>query len=63
MYFHLFQSLSNAMCRVSFNTDAKLRAWLNKSFESEPCVSFRIDIENFVQLWEEVVNNKGGYID
>ena len=34
--FHLFRSLSIAMRRVSFDTDAELRAWLDEFFESKP---------------------------
>ena len=59
--FHLFRSLSNAMRRVSFNTDAELRAWLDEFFESKLGDFYR-GIENLVECWEEVVNNKGEYI-
>ena len=34
--FHLFQSLSNAMHRVLFNTDAELKARLDEFFKSKP---------------------------
>lgn len=33
--FHFFLSFSNAMCRVSFNNDAELRASLDEHFESK----------------------------
>lgn len=34
--FHLFRSLSNALCGVSFNNDVELRAWLGDFFETRP---------------------------
>ena len=49
------------MRRVSFNTDAELRAWLDEFFESKLGDFYR-GIENLVECWEEVVNNKGEYI-
>jgi len=45
---------------VSFNTDAE--AWLDEFFESKTGDFYQRDIENLVERWEEVVNNKGEYI-
>ena len=50
-YFHLFRSLSNAMCGVSFNSDAELRAWLDEFFESKSNNFYRKGIENLVESW------------
>ena len=54
--FHLFPSLSNLMCGVSFNNGAELRAWLDEFFESNPGDIYQRGIENLIERWEEVVN-------
>jgi hypothetical protein len=41
---------------------AVLRAWLDKFFESKSGDFYQRGIENLVERWEEVVNNKGEYI-
>ena len=46
--FHLFRSLSNAMRGVSFNSDAELRTWFDKFFESKSN-NYRKGIENLVE--------------
>jgi len=54
--------MPNAMRGVSFNPDAELRAWLDEFFESKLGGWFLPTIENLVERWEGVVNNKGEYI-
>ena len=60
--FHLFRSLSNAMRGVSFNSDAKLRAWFDNFFESKSNNFYQKGIENLVERWEKVVDTNGEYI-
>ena len=60
--FHLFRSLLNAMRGVSFNSEAKLRAWLDEFFESKSNNFYRKGIENLVERWEKVVDTNGEYI-
>ena len=49
--FHLFRSLSNAMCWVSFNNDAELKTWLDRFFESKTKDFYREGIEKLVERW------------
>jgi len=42
--------------------NAELRVWLDEFFESKPGDFYKRGIENLVERWEEVVNNKGKYI-
>ena len=46
---------------VSFNSDAKLRAWFDKFFESKSN-NYQKGIENLVECWEKVVDTNGEYI-
>ena len=58
--FHLFRSLSNVMGEMSFNNDAELKTWLDEFFESTPGDFYKRGIENLVERWKKVVNNKKG---
>ena len=60
--FHLFRSLSNALCGVPFNNDVELKTWLEQFSDSEPTDFYSRGIEKLVERWEEVVNNDGAYI-
>ena len=60
--YHLLRSLSNVMRRVSFNSDAELRACLDEFFESKSNNFYRKGIENLVERWEKVVDTNGEYI-
>jgi hypothetical protein len=60
--YHLFCSLSNNLCGVSFNNDAELLNWLDNFFTAKPADFFKRGIENLPEHWEAVVNNGGEYI-
>jgi hypothetical protein len=60
--YHLFRSLSNSLCGVSFNNDAELQNWLDDFFTAKPEDFFKHGIENLPEHWEAVVNNGGEYI-
>lgn len=47
------------MLGFSFNTDTEMRAWLDEFFKSKQGDFYQLGIENLVEHWEEVVNNKG----
>lgn len=51
--FHSFQSLSNTMRWILFNTNAALRVWLDQHFFSKNRIKKR---------WNKVTNNKGEYM-
>ena len=39
-----------------------LSAWLDELFEQKPIEFYKSGIENLVECWEEIVNNKREYI-
>jgi hypothetical protein len=43
---HIFRSLSNDLCGVSFNNDAELQNWLDHFFTATPADFFKRGIEN-----------------
>jgi hypothetical protein len=59
--YHLLRSLSNNLCRVSFNNDNVLRNWLEDFFAAKPADFFKRGIQNLPERWEAVVNNGGEY--
>ena len=48
------------MGEVSFNNDAELKTWLDEFFESTPGDFYKRGIDNLVEHWKKVVNNKKG---
>jgi histone-lysine N-methyltransferase SETMAR len=60
--YHLFHSLSNNLCGVSFNNNAELQNWLNNFFIAKPADFFKHGIKKLPERWEAVVNNGGEYI-
>jgi hypothetical protein len=60
--YHLFYSLSNKLCGVSFNDDAELQNWLDSFFMAKLVDFFKHGIENLPERWEAVVNNGGKYM-
>ena len=50
------------MRKVSFNSDAQLRAWLDGFFELKSNDFYRKGIKNLVERWEKVVDTNGEYI-
>jgi hypothetical protein len=60
--YHVFRSLSNNLCVVSFNNDAELQNWFDDFFTAKPANFFKRGIENLPDRWKAVVNNGGEYI-
>jgi hypothetical protein len=58
-HYHLFHSISNNLCGVSFNNDAELQNWLDDFFTAKPGDFLKRGIENLPEHWEAVVNNGG----
>jgi hypothetical protein len=56
------RSLSDNLCRVSFNDDAKLQNWLGDFFTANPADFFKRGIKNRPERWEAAINNGGEYI-
>jgi hypothetical protein len=61
--YHLFHSISNNLCRISFNDNGELQNWLDDFFTAKPADFFKCGIENLTERWEAVVNNGGEYIN
>jgi hypothetical protein len=59
--FHLFRSLSNNLCGVSFNNQAVLQNWLDEFFTAKPEDFFKREMENLPESWKAVVSNGGEY--
>jgi hypothetical protein len=59
--YHLFLSLSNNLCGLSFHNDAELQSWIDTFFSDKPEDFFKLGIENLPESWEAVVNNGGEY--
>jgi hypothetical protein len=60
--YHIFRSLSNNLCGVSFNDNAELQNWLDEFFTAKPADFFKRRIENLPEPWEAVVSNVREYI-
>jgi hypothetical protein len=61
--YHLFRSLSNSLCGVSFNNGAELQNWLDVFFMAKPAYFFKRRMKNLPECWEAIMNNGGEYIN
>ena len=61
--FHLFLSLSNAICSKTFEDEDELNCWLAEFFTSKPTLFYRDGIHKLPMRWKKVVDNDGDYFN